>query len=199
MRFKEKFREKNIIVRCGADLFLPFAVVLGLYVILFGTVSPGGGFQGGVIVASSVLLVYLGYGYRRLVKAVNPEFMRIGEALGAILYVVLGLAGIFVGANFCRNFIFNNGEIGDMISAGNISFMSYTVGFKVLTGIGFLLILMLGLLKPDTDYEDQAWEIGALEEEEEEDFADAAGECAAAPAAANAAEQPETEKKEDAE
>ena len=36
-----------------------------------------------------------------------------------------------------------------MISAGNISFMSYTVGFKVLSGVGFLLILMLGIIKPD--------------------------------------------------
>ena len=164
MEFKERFKEKRIIVKSGADLFLPFAIVLGFYVILFGTVSPGGGFQGGVIVASAVLLIYLGYGYKRLVKAINPEYMRIGEALGAIVYVLLGLAGVFVGANFCRNFVFNNGEVGDMISAGNISFMSYTVGFKVLTGIGFLLILMLGILKPDKDAEDLEWMKAAVED-----------------------------------
>ena len=164
MEFKERFKEKRIIVKSGADLFLPFAIVLGFYVILFGTVSPGGGFQGGVIVASAVLLIYLGYGYKRLVKAINPEYMRIGEALGAIVYVLLGLAGVFVGANFCRNFVFNNGEVGDMISAGNISFMSYTVGFKVLTGIGFLLILMLGILKPDKDAEDLEWMKDAVED-----------------------------------
>ena len=149
MKLKDKFREKKLIVKCGTDIFLPFAIIFGLYVILFGTVSPGGGFQGGVIVASAVLMIYLGYGYRTLVGTVDPEFMRIGEALSAIVYVALGLAGIAVGANFCRNFIFNNGEVGDMISAGNISFMSYTVGFKVLSGVGFLLILMLGIIKPE--------------------------------------------------
>ena len=165
MEFKDRFKEKRLIVKCGSDAFMPFAMVLGLYVILFGTVSPGGGFQGGVIVASAVLLIYLGYGYGRLIKAINPESLRIGEAIGAIIYVVLGLGGIAVGANFCRNFVFNNGQVGDMISAGNISFMSYTVGFKVLTGIGFLLILMLGILKPDTDEADQDWEVKAVEDE----------------------------------
>lgn len=164
MEFKDRFREKRLIVKCGCDLFLPFALVLGIYVILFGTVSPGGGFQGGVIVASAVLLIYLGYGYRRLIKAINPEFLRIGEALGAIIYVLLCLAGIAVGASFARNFVFNNGEVGDMISAGNISFMSYTVGFKVMTGIGFLLILMLSILKPDDSAGEQDWERDAVDD-----------------------------------
>ena len=44
---------------------------------------------------------------------------------------------------------FADGKIGDLISAGNITFMGWTVGFKVLTGIGFLILLMLGLLAPE--------------------------------------------------
>ena len=51
MKLKSGIQEKNIILKCGADALLPFAIVFGIYVILFGTVSPGGGFQGGVIVA----------------------------------------------------------------------------------------------------------------------------------------------------
>ncbi|MCR5302996.1 MAG: hypothetical protein K6E33_00420 [Lachnospiraceae bacterium] len=148
MKFKERYRNKRLIVKCGSDFFLPFGIILGFYVIAFGTISPGGGFQGGVLVASAVLLLYLGYGFNNLVKALKPEALRVGEALGAIIYVLLGMLGIFAGANFCRNIIFDQGEVGDMISAGNITFMSYAVGFKVLTGIGFLLILMLGLMVP---------------------------------------------------
>ena len=151
MKFKDGIKEKNIIIKCGADKFLPFAVTFGLYVILFGTVSPGGGFQGGVIVASAALLLYLGYGYNVVTRVIHPETLRIGEALGAALYVILGAIGIAAGANFCRNIFFDNGEVGEMISAGTITFMSYTVGFKVLTGVGFLLLLMLGLLAPDAD------------------------------------------------
>ena len=165
MKFKEGITEKNVIIKCGADKFLPFALTFGLYVILFGTVSPGGGFQGGVIVASGVLLLYLGYGYNNTKHAINSEVLRVNEALGASLYVILGLLGIAFGANFCRNVFYNIGQVGDLISAGTITFMGYSVGYKVLCGVGFLLILMLGMLAPDDDEE------SAVNEEEKEDAA----------------------------
>ena len=159
MRFKEDISERSIIVKCAADKFLPFSLMFGIYIILFGTVSPGGGFQGGVIAASGVLLLYLGYGWKTARKAVDPEVLRINESCGASLYVLLGLAGIVLGANFARNVFVGTGEFGDLVSGGTITFMGWTVGWKVLTGVSFLLLLMLGLLAPGSDDE---------EEEEEE-------------------------------
>ena len=155
MKFKEGIKEKNIIIKCGADTFLPFALVFGLFVILFGTASSGGGFQGGVIVASSVLLLYLGYGVKYAQKAFSLEGLRIHEAIGASLYVFLGLLGITWGFNFCRNIFFDNGAVGDLISAGTITFMSYSVGYKVFCGVGYLLLLMVGLLAPDDEDEEK--------------------------------------------
>ena len=155
MKFKAGITEKNVIVKCGADKFLPFAIVFGLYVILFGTVSPGGGFQGGVIVAASVLMLYLGYGYNKTSKYISGEVLRVNESIGAVIYVVLGFIGIAFTANFCANVFYILGQTGDLISAGTITFMSYSVGYKVLTGVGFLLLLMLGLLAPDADDEDE--------------------------------------------
>jgi len=154
MKFKDGIKEKNIIIKSGADKFLPFALVFGIYVILFGTVSPGGGFQGGVIVASGALLIYLAYGFEIAKKAINSEVLRVNEAIGASLYVLLGACGLFFGANFCRNVFYNVGAVGDLISAGTITFMGYAVGYKVLTGVSFLLLLMLGLLAPDADEDD---------------------------------------------
>ena len=155
MKFKNGITEKNVIVRCGADMMLPFALVFGIYIILFGTVSPGGGFQGGVMVAAAAVLLYLAYGYNTAKQAINTEVLRVGEACGATLYVILGLCGLFVGANFCRNIFFANGAVGDLISAGTITFMGYSVGFKVLTGVGFLLMLLLSLLAPDADDDEE--------------------------------------------
>ncbi len=155
MKFKNGIKEKNVIVKCGADMMLPFAVVFGIYIILFGTVSPGGGFQGGVMVASAALLLYLAYGYNTAKSAINTEVLRVGEAAGATLYVILGFAGIFMGSLFCRNIFFDNGAVGDLISAGTITYMGYSVGFKVLTGVGFLVLLMLGLLAPGSDDDDE--------------------------------------------
>ena len=154
MKLKNGIEPREIIVKCGADFFLPFAIVFGLYIILFGTVSPGGGFQGGVMVAAACLLLYLGYNYQTASKAINLEVLRVNEAVGASLYVLLGVCGVVMGFNFCRNVFYNIGEVGDLISAGTITFMSYSVGYKVLTGVGFLLLLMLGLLAPDDDDEE---------------------------------------------
>ena len=64
---------------------------------------------------------------------------------------LLGVTGILMGFNFARNVFFDNGSVGDLVSAGTISFMSYAVGFKVLTGVGVLALSMLGLLMAEED------------------------------------------------
>lgn len=155
MKFKNGIREKNIIVKCGADIMLPFSVTFAAYIILFGTVSPGGGFQGGVMVAAAALLLYLGHGYNEAKNTINTNVLRTGEALGATLYIFLAFAGVFVGASFCQNIFFNNGNVGDIISGGTVTFMSYSVGFKVLTGVGFLLMLLMSLLAPEDNEEEE--------------------------------------------
>ena len=146
MKFKNGIKEKNIVVKCGADSLLPFSLVFGFYIIVFGTVSPGGGFQGGVIVSAAALMLYLGYGHSTTANAINAEFLRVNEAIGAILYIVLALVGVYLGVRFCENVFFQYFNIGDPLSAGTITYMSYAVGYKVLTGVGFLLLTMLGLL-----------------------------------------------------
>ena len=71
--------------------------------------------------------------------------------ISIVLATMLAACGLVLGARFCENVFFDNGAVGDLISAGTITFMSYSVGYKVLTGVGFLLLLMLGLLSPDED------------------------------------------------
>lgn len=153
MKLKNGIQEKNIVLKSGADALLPFALVFGIYVILFGTVSPGGGFQGGVIVASACLLLYLGYNYKTASSAINMEVLRVNEAVGAALYVLLAVCGLVLGARFCENVFYDIGAVGDLVSAGTITFMSWAVGYKVLTGVGVLLLLMLGLLAAESDEE----------------------------------------------
>jgi len=166
MKFKSGIKEKNVIVKCGADKMLPFMLLFGIFVILFGTLSSGGGFQGGVLVSGAAVLLYLGYNYKTTTSAINMEVLRVGQSLGAIIYVALGFAGLFAGAVFCKNIFYTYGKIGDLLSGGNITFMGYAVGFRVLTGVGFLLLLMIGLLIPDVLAKD---EVELTDEEEEEE------------------------------
>lgn len=142
---KKNIKFKDLIIKTGADFFAPIALVLGIYVILHGHLSPGGGFQGGVLVASAVLLVYLGYGHKTMSSMFNGDFLKKNESVGAILYSGFALVGIIFGANFCANVLFK-GNPGELYSSGTIFWMNFSVGYKVLTGVGFLILLMLGLL-----------------------------------------------------
>lgn len=81
------------------------------------------------------------------------ERMHRLEAVGAIAYVLFAMLGIFAGYNFCRNILWSSGNIGDLWSSGTIALMNYAVGFKVLTGVGFLLLLVIYLLGMDEGHE----------------------------------------------
>lgn len=140
---KSKFRKKNIIVRCAADLFLPLACTFGCYVVLHGNTSPGGGFQGGVLVASAILLVFLGHGGTRVKDLFSSRLLHSSETVAEIMYVVIALLGIFTGLNFCVNFVFAGQELETSI------LMNDAVGYHVMAGITCLLIMMLSTLDPE--------------------------------------------------
>ncbi|MCL1905829.1 MAG: hypothetical protein FWG06_02340 [Clostridiales bacterium] len=138
---------KNIVLKCAADIFTPPALIFGFAVILHGQLSPGGGFQGGVIVASAVLLLFIGYGYRVTAGALNADALKKNEAFGASCYIALALVGLLSGAEFCGNVV-SKGHLGNLISSGTIMYMNYAVGYKVLTGVGCLLLILMSLLAP---------------------------------------------------
>ena len=155
MDSKKRIKRSNLLLKNAADFFTPFALVLGLSVVLHGHLTPGGGFQGGVLVASTATLLFLGYGWDVTSKAIKMDLLKKNEAGAAILYVVLALAGLFAGTYFCRNIFYADGAIGELISAGNIAFMNVTVGYKVMTGVSFLLLLMLSLLAQNDDEDEE--------------------------------------------
>ena len=140
------FKKKPVIVRSAADFFLPLACVYGAYVVLHGHLSPGGGFQGGVLIASAILMVFLGYGSLKVRKTFNDHKMHSSETVAEILYVVMGLLGILGGFNFCVNFVF------DGLNFDTSVLMNHAVGYHVMGGIICLLAMMLSLLdKNDED------------------------------------------------
>ncbi len=126
---------QRVIQRCGCDFILPFALVYLIYIILHGHLSPGGGFQGGVLMVGVVLLVYLGHGYEVTCRAFSYNLLHA------------------VGAQFAQNILYTHGDVGQLYSSGTIFWMNVTVGVKVLTGIGSISLIMLGVLKhKDVDY-----------------------------------------------
>lgn len=152
-------KKKSVVVRCAADVFLPLAAVFGCYVIFHGNTSPGGGFQGGVLVASAILLVFLGYGLSGVNKTFRYHFLHSSETVAEILYVVIGLVGVIAGLNFCKNFIFSPAA---QLESTNL--MNDAVGYHVMAGIACLLIMMLSLLSDDDEQPEQPEEEAPAEE-----------------------------------
>ena len=142
---------KNIVPKCGADTVMPCALVYLFYIILHGHISPGGGFQGGVLMVAVVVMLYMGHGYETTTKALSLHGMHKAEGVASIMYIVFAMLGVAFLGNFCQNVLFNVGEIGDLYSSGTIFWMNMAVGFKVLTGVGVLALSMLGLLMAKED------------------------------------------------
>ena len=142
----ENKKVKSVILSSGCDMLLPFMLVYMAYIILHGHLSPGGGFQGGVLFVAAVLLVYFGHGYKATTESISFHLLHGGEGFASTVYVLLAMMGVAVGAQFCQNILYTHGQIGDLYSAGTIFWMNVTVGVKVLTGIGSITLLMLSLV-----------------------------------------------------
>lgn len=123
---KRETRPASLILRTGCGLLFPLILLFGAYVFIHGHLSPGGGFQGGAIIASGFLLVYLGCRERRI----NQKASRFSESLGGLVFVVVGILGLVFGGYFLSNFL-PKGEPNTLVSAGVIPIIYIAVGFKV--------------------------------------------------------------------
>src|SRR6476469_3644912 len=115
------------IVRNGSDILVPLIAIFAAYVVMHGHLGPGGGFQGGAVMASCVLLLVLA----------KPEFrvklarLSAIESLAGLLIVLVGIAGIVLAGGFLDNRILPLGEFGAFFSAGAIPILSVLLGAKV--------------------------------------------------------------------
>ncbi len=142
----DKIKVKNIVLRCGADSLLPLMLMYMLYIIFHGHLSPGGGFQGGVLMVAVVTILYRGHGYETTTRPLSANLLHGTEGFASVMYVVLALLGVSVGAQFCQNILYTQGQIGELYSSGTIFWMNVTVGLKVLTGVGSIALLMISLV-----------------------------------------------------
>jgi multicomponent Na+:H+ antiporter subunit B len=113
-------------------------ILVGLYVVIHGHQTPGGGFQGGVILATALLLVYLSDTYVTLRRVGPMALIELAEALGAGALGVLGLAGLVWGSAYLEN-VLPLGTTGELLSAGTIPVGSVAVGLAVTGGFAFML------------------------------------------------------------
>jgi multicomponent Na+:H+ antiporter subunit B len=124
--------------RLAGYLLLPVSVLVGLYVIAHGQLSPGGGFQGGVVLATGWHLLYVAGRYTALRRAASPTVLEIAESVGAAAYAAIGLAGLVIGGAFLVNFL-PTGRLNDLLSGGTVPLLNGAVGVAVAAAIVLLL------------------------------------------------------------
>lgn len=112
-------------------------LVVSLYLDSHGAISPGGGFQGGVVGAASFLIVFLGGGFMAMRKLAPHGLAELADSAGAAGYALIGLGGMVFASAFFKNFL-GLGTPGELVSAGTIPLNSMAVGLEV-TG-AFVLV-----------------------------------------------------------
>jgi len=120
-----------------AVLLSSLLVLTGLETITHGQLTPGGGFQGGVVVASGIYVIYLGTNYVTVERFQPDALLEASDGVGASGYVAIGLLGLLAGAAFLSNVV-GLGVTGNLISGGTIPLLNLVVGLEVAGGFVIL-------------------------------------------------------------
>lgn len=137
----------SVIVRTVTRFVYALIIVFGSYVIMHGHLTPGGGFQGGAVVASAFALVLVAFGTAGMKGILNRHILQSLEEVGALAFLGLAFAG--VGTAFFYNILANSGPVfggsdpAALASGGVLPLMNWAVGLKVMTGIASILIIMV--------------------------------------------------------
>lgn len=139
----------SVIVKKTTQLIAGMVFIYGIYVIVHGHLTPGGGFAGGVIVAGSLVLVTLAFGedFFRLVREEMGTTMV--ESIATISVVLIAAGGFLFGTKIFFNNFLPKGNVGELVSAGVLPLYNIFVGAEVAASI-FIIFLSLIIFKEES-------------------------------------------------
>ena len=129
------YAESSEIVQTTLSILFPIILLFGVYIFINGHLTPGGGFQGGAVVASALLFFILA----RPNDSISHALLMKVETLSGFTYVMLGLLGVFLAGGFLDNRVLPLGDFGSLFSAGLIPLINVLIGLKVGSELGSLL------------------------------------------------------------
>ena len=135
-------RQTNDAVRLVGLTMAGLAVVTGLYVVAHGYITPGGGFQGGVVLAAAALLVFVAGEYRAFRRVAPVPIVDFAEGTGAGTYVTVGIAAILLGEAYLHN-VLPLGTAGTLASSGSIALLNAAVALEVTAAFVLVFIEFL--------------------------------------------------------
>lgn len=133
----------SIVVRTVCDLFAWFMIVFGVNVLVHGYMTPGGGFQGGAIMATFMAFLVVAYGGKRALEWAKTMVYDLFEEVGLLVFMLLALWG------FPNSFFYNSlvkpfvGGAGMIVpECGTIALMSIAVGLEVVGALSLIILTM---------------------------------------------------------
>ena len=133
---------KTDILDVVARKLAPFILLFGCYLITYGHFSPGGGFQGGVVLASGIILLLLSKGVVSVQELFPARAINLVEIFGFLGFLAIGLTGFFFKGDFLDN-IFPVETVDEVPHAGFIFLLNLIIGLKVGAGITLLCYYLL--------------------------------------------------------
>ena len=143
----------SLIVKTVTRLTVGLVFLYGVYIVIHGHVSPGGGFAGGVIIALSFINLVLAFGKDLVLKKVSTAMVSLFESVGALMFLGIALAG-FMGGSFFLNFFTKKGDPFSVFSAGIIPLCNIAISLKVGAGL-FAIFVVLVILKSATHHQEK--------------------------------------------
>jgi len=153
------------LVRFAADILYPAILIFGLYIVAHGHLTPGGGFQGGAVIATGVALVIVAYNYKEVVGWIGRGGLMGREVVGLLGFIGAGLLAFFFGLPFFYNVLAGQGGLfgipvpygpnpGELNTGGVVPLMNFSVGIEIWGGFSLVILYLLsGLLKGDEQEE----------------------------------------------
>lgn len=132
---KKKQQAASELVGTAVHFLLPLIFVLGVYIFVNGHLTPGGGFQGGAVLASGMMLLLLADPDTRL----NHGVVQWLESISGFSYVVVGVLGLTLAGGFLDNRFLDLGTFGELFSAGAMPIIYVLIGLKVGTELSAVL------------------------------------------------------------
>jgi multicomponent Na+:H+ antiporter subunit B len=130
------------IIKTIAQKLFPFIVLFGFYLISHGHLSPGGGFQGGVVLGTAIILLALSHSIEQTEKKFKSRWLNMLEKLGILTLIFLGFLGIFLGHSFLSNFL-PLGKPGQIASGGLMLLFNIAIGIKIAAGVSVIFYALV--------------------------------------------------------
>jgi multicomponent Na+:H+ antiporter subunit B len=145
--------EMSKIVRTISNILFPFIMIFGIYIIAHGHLTPGGGFQGGAIVASGCAMLVVAYGSTWVFGRIQEKRLSAFESIGGVGFITVAFLGLVFSMVFFGNFLAGSNllfgttpvtgsTLADFNTGGVLPLMNFAVGVKVIAGLFVIVLIM---------------------------------------------------------